>query len=298
MEKSWYVYVLRCRDESLYTGMTDDLSKRLAAHNAGKGAKYTRGRSPVFLAYSELCEDAAEARRREYAIKQLTREEKLELIAGKGSAMTLEEFQKAYARLGPAPKTAEIDRFCRKLIQKRVDVSFLHKTLETDDRYYRAYFYISMRSLKTPEERMAFVEAHFHLMHDWWHTDTLIPFLGDGLDFDFALEKAREYVNSPLPYARRWGYVLFIPRLVRDPQRIEPLFSLLHNDEAYHVVMAEAWLISYLAMCDARRTFEYLKTCDLDYSIVGKAVQKICDSYVVPPEIKEQFKTLRPFRRK
>ncbi len=298
MEKSWYVYMLRCRDDSLYTGMTDDLEKRLASHNAGKGAKYTRGRGPVELVYREACESATDARKREFAIKQLNREEKLALISGKGSAMTLEDFEKAYARLGPSPKTADIDRFSRKLLQKRVDVSFLRKTLETDDRYFRAYFYISTHSLKTPEQRMAFVEDHFHLMRDWWHTDTLIPYLGEDLDFDYALQKAREYVKSPLPYARRWGYVLFIPRLVRDPGRIEPLFSLFQNEDVYHVVMAEAWLLSYLAMCDAQRTIEYLKNCDLAYNIVGKAIQKICDSYVISPADKARFKALRPIRRK
>ncbi len=80
MEKKWYVYILRCRDGTLYTGMTDDLLKRLGAHNAGKGAKYTRGRGPVELVYHEQLETKAEACRREYAIKQLTRQEKTELI--------------------------------------------------------------------------------------------------------------------------------------------------------------------------------------------------------------------------
>ncbi len=80
MEKKWYVYILRCRDDTLYTGMTDDLEKRLAAHNAGKGAKYTRGRGPVTMVYTEEVETKVEACRREYRIKRLTRQEKLELI--------------------------------------------------------------------------------------------------------------------------------------------------------------------------------------------------------------------------
>ncbi len=80
MEKKWYVYILRCRDGTLYTGMTDDLHKRIAAHNAGKGAKYTRGRGPVELVYHEQLETKAEACKREFAIKQLTRQEKIELI--------------------------------------------------------------------------------------------------------------------------------------------------------------------------------------------------------------------------
>ncbi len=80
MEKKWYVYILRCRDDTLYTGMTDDLEKRLTAHNAGKGAKYTRGRGPVTLVYHEAFDTATDARKREYRIKQLTRQQKLALI--------------------------------------------------------------------------------------------------------------------------------------------------------------------------------------------------------------------------
>lgn len=76
----WYVYVLRCGDGTLYTGTTDDVAHRLAAHRAGKGAKYTRGRGPLELLYTEQCPDRSAALRREYAIKQLSREEKLHLI--------------------------------------------------------------------------------------------------------------------------------------------------------------------------------------------------------------------------
>ena len=79
----WYVYILRCGDGTLYTGSTDNVEKRLATHRAGKGAKYTRGRGPLELAYSEQLPDKSAALRREYEIKQLTRQEKLELIAQK-----------------------------------------------------------------------------------------------------------------------------------------------------------------------------------------------------------------------
>ena len=78
----WYVYILRCGDGTLYTGSTDDVEKRLAAHRAGKGAKYTRGRGPLELAYFEPLPDKSSALRREYEIKQLTRQEKLKLIGG------------------------------------------------------------------------------------------------------------------------------------------------------------------------------------------------------------------------
>ena len=76
----WYVYILRCGDGTLYTGITDDVEKRLAAHAAGKGAKYTRGRGPLELRYTEEVSDKSAALKREIAIKKLSRVEKLKLL--------------------------------------------------------------------------------------------------------------------------------------------------------------------------------------------------------------------------
>ena len=77
---SWFVYMLRCGDGTLYTGITDDIQRRLAAHRAGKGAKYTRGRGPLELVYQEELPDKSDALKREYAIKRLRREEKEQLL--------------------------------------------------------------------------------------------------------------------------------------------------------------------------------------------------------------------------
>lgn len=78
-----YVYMIECSDGSYYTGYTNDLKKRLAAHNAGKGAKYTKSRRPVRLIYQENFDNKKDALKREYAIKQLTRSEKETLINDK-----------------------------------------------------------------------------------------------------------------------------------------------------------------------------------------------------------------------
>ena len=79
------VYILRCGDGTLYTGCTSDLARRLRAHSAGKGAKYTRARLPVELVYHEPAADKSQALRREAAIKALRRAEKLALIQGADS---------------------------------------------------------------------------------------------------------------------------------------------------------------------------------------------------------------------
>ena len=79
------VYMLRCGDGSLYTGWTNDLEKRVKAHQAGKGGKYTRSRLPVTLVWYEVCADRVEAMSREWHIKRLPREEKIKLIGGEFS---------------------------------------------------------------------------------------------------------------------------------------------------------------------------------------------------------------------
>lgn len=77
---SWFVYILRCGDGTLYTGITDDVERRLAVHRSGKGAKYTRGRGPLEVVYREEVPDKSAALRRERAIKGLSRVQKEALI--------------------------------------------------------------------------------------------------------------------------------------------------------------------------------------------------------------------------
>ena len=74
-EKIWFLYILRCGDGTLYTGITTDVAARFAQHQAGKGAKYTRGRGPLEVVYTEECGDHSAALKRELAIKALPREE-------------------------------------------------------------------------------------------------------------------------------------------------------------------------------------------------------------------------------
>ena len=78
--KEWLVYILRCQDDTLYTGITNDLKNRLQAHKEKRGARYTRARLPVTLVYQENASSRSQASRREAAIKKLTRQKKLNLI--------------------------------------------------------------------------------------------------------------------------------------------------------------------------------------------------------------------------
>ena len=83
----WCVYVVSCRDASLYVGITNDLDKRLASHNAGKGGRYTRSRRPVALAFVRKCRSATVARRLEVVLKRLDRPRRLRLIAGDAAVL-------------------------------------------------------------------------------------------------------------------------------------------------------------------------------------------------------------------
>lgn len=76
-----YVYILECKDKTLYTGWTTDLDKRIKNHNDGQGAKYTKARRPVTLVYYETYEDKSNALKREYEIKQYSRQDKLKMIS-------------------------------------------------------------------------------------------------------------------------------------------------------------------------------------------------------------------------
>jgi len=79
--RNWFLYIVRCSDGTLYTGITTEISRRVKEHNARKGAFYTKNKTPVKLVYQEDAKDRSEALKREKAIKRLTRKEKLELIA-------------------------------------------------------------------------------------------------------------------------------------------------------------------------------------------------------------------------
>lgn len=101
---SGYTYMLRCADDTLYCGWTSDLTARLAAHNSGKGAKYTRGRGPVTLVYSELFDTQSEAMRREAALKKLSRAQKLALIERQNTGELLTVYDADGRACGERPR--------------------------------------------------------------------------------------------------------------------------------------------------------------------------------------------------
>lgn len=207
--------------------------------------------------------------------------------------MNLSEFEAEFSQLGSNYKTKDVDRFNRSLIKRKEDVSFLKDIVLSKQEYHRTYFQVSLAEKKGIEEKFAFIEENFDKLQDWWHVDQLSQFVDKELTFDFGYEKAKVYVQSELPFARRWGYVLFMPSLVKEACVAEKIFPLFKDDDEYYVQMAEAWLISYLGIYEPEKTLAYLEGCPLKYNIAGKGIQKICDSFRVSRDWKERFKEVR-----
>lgn len=115
------------------------------------------------------------------------------------------------------------------------------------------------------------------------------------LDYETARRYTEKYLQSDDLFVRRWGYVLWISKLCRDEAHVDELLSLMKNDNAYYVQMAQAWLIAELAVFFPEQVWQWMDSENaLYYNINGKAIQKICDSFRVSAANKERFKALRP----
>ncbi len=190
-------------------------------------------------------------------------------------------------------KTSAIDAYNKNLIKKGVDVSDLAPHILSEQILHRTYFQVSLARLKSVREQFEFIERNAKLLQDWWHVDQLIQFIKKPIDFNFAYKKAKEYVNSPLTFLRRWGYVLFLTGLQKDPVNTNKILSLIKDDSEYYVQMAEAWLLCDLAIFNFDAVYKFLQTTKINYNITGKAVQKCCDSFRLSAEQKNALKDLR-----
>ncbi len=207
--------------------------------------------------------------------------------------MDLRQFEQEFSSLGTDYKTKDLDKFNRGLIKRCEDVSFLRDIVLGKQQYHRTFFQVSLAQRANLEEKLEFIEENFDLLQDWWHVDQLSQFVDKYLTFDYVYEKAKEYIKNDKPFVRRWGYVIFMPSLVKDIDVVDKLLALFKDDDEYYVQMAEAWLISYLGIYAPEKTLLYLEHCSLNYNIVGKAIQKICDSFRVSDEWKIKFREVR-----
>ena len=203
--------------------------------------------------------------------------------------LTREQVQADIDALPENYKTKDMDALIKRYVKSKADVSALREHILTEQQFHRIYFYVTLEQIHDVNGRLAFINDNL-LFEDWWHTDELIKYVAD-LDFDTALSYAKRYVTSDDPFVRRWGYVMFISRLGRG--HADALLPLMENHDHYYVQMGEAWLIAELAVDEPEEAYRWMETNGLNYSINGKAIQKISDSYRISCEWKDRFKGLR-----
>ncbi|MBQ2711414.1 MAG: DNA alkylation repair protein [Clostridia bacterium] len=190
-------------------------------------------------------------------------------------------------------RTADVDRYNKLLIKDKEDVSQLKDFALSNQMVHRTYFQVSLGLINSVEQQFLFIEQNEDLLQDWWHVDQLTQFIKRPVDFSFALSKAQQYIASSKPFVRRWGYVLFLVGLQKDRNYTEQILSLMKDDDEYYVQMAEAWLIADLAVFNVEAVKSFLQTSKLKYNILGKATQKMCDSFRISQQDKAFVKSLR-----
>lgn len=190
-------------------------------------------------------------------------------------------------------KTADIDVIAKDYLKRHVDVEPLYPYIDESGPIFRIYFVISLKNIKDYDAQMTFIETHFHHLQDWWHVDLLLQLLTKAPSFDYVYNKAKTYVQSPLPFVRRWGYVIFLSGFQKQPEHTKKILQLFHDDDAYYVQMGEAWLLADLAIYNPEEVLAFIATKPLHYAIMGKGIQKISDSFRISDEIKIRAKNLR-----
>ncbi len=192
-------------------------------------------------------------------------------------------------------KTADVDAIAEQYLKDGVDVAPLYDHIKESGSILRIYFYVSLKSIEGFENQIKFIEDHFQDLNDWWHVDMLPQLIrkNKAPSFDFVYNKAKEYVNYPLTFARRWGYVIFLAGFQKDPTQTKKILSLFHDDEEYYVQMAEAWLLADLAIFNPQDVLDFIASKPLHYNIIGKGIQKMSDSFRIDDEIKTRAKELR-----
>lgn len=209
-------------------------------------------------------------------------------------------YEQTKARLATTKKlnTAAIDQIAKEYLKGGVDITSLYPYLKESGAIHRIYFVVSLKKIKSFEAQLTFIEEHFAFLNDWWHVDLLLQLLRPAPSFEYVFNKAKDYVLSALPFVRRWGYVIFLSGHQKDSLHTKEIISLMKNDDAYYVQMGMAWLLADLAVYNPEVVLDYIGKPRLQYAIIGKAIQKICDSYRISELVKIRAKALRVLYKK
>lgn len=188
-------------------------------------------------------------------------------------------------------KAKDIDFFIKNHINE--DVSNLRKYVYGSYLYFRIYFKISLKKLKTNKEKLDFVENNLDLFCDWWSTDMIGQFLNKKLDFDDHFRRAKRYIKIPNTFTKRFAYVLFINNLASDKSHLNDILSLIKDSDEYYVEMAIAWLLCELCVYHEKEIIKFIKEAKINNNIKRMAINKIRDSFRISNETKETLKDYR-----
>ncbi|MDY0345103.1 MAG: DNA alkylation repair protein [Bacilli bacterium] len=209
-------------------------------------------------------------------------------------------FEETIKRLNQIKKirTKDIDLIAKDYLIDNADITDLYPHIRENSAIHRIYFVVSLKRINNYNQQLLFIERHFEYLQDWWHVDILTQLLLKDPGFEYVYRKAKEYVLSDMLFVRRWGYVIFLTGFQKEPEHTKAIIQLMHDDNEYYVQMAEAWLLADLAIYNPNEVFDYIKLKNLNYNIIGKAIQKICDSFRISEDYKKRVKELRALYKK
>ena len=192
-------------------------------------------------------------------------------------------------------KTKDLDEMSKYIIKNNLDVSVLRPfVIKEDYLFNRIYFQVSLYYLKDDfNKQLDFIKNNLNNLNDWWHVDQINQFLNN-VNINSLYEFSKYLINNyKEEFIVRLGYVLLLKDVYKNIDYLDKIFKLFKDDDQYYVIMAEAWLISFLYMKFPSKTYIFLKNSPLNLKIKLKAISKIIDSFQVNDEEKTKIKKLR-----
>lgn len=192
-------------------------------------------------------------------------------------------------------KVKYLDELAKIFIKENKNIEDLQDFLKDKDNHYlrRIYFQVNLMRRKTLKEKFEFIDNNLKLLQRWEDTDMILNYLPKKSCNSAIFFKARSYIKEKDEFSKRLGYVLLLNQVYKEKVFLNEIFKLFENDQRYYVLMAQAWVISYLYMKFPLETYDFLKNSNLSYKIKSKAISKILDSYQIDNFEKEKVRKLR-----
>lgn len=209
--------------------------------------------------------------------------------------MNTKQYIDSYLSNYPKIKVKYLDELAKIFIKENKNIEDLQEFLKDKDNHYlrRIYFQVNLIRRKTLKEKFEFIDNNLKLLQRWEDTDMILNYLSKKSCNSAIFFKARSYIKEKDEFSKRLGYVLLLNQVYKEKVFLNEIFKLFENDERYYVLMAQAWVISFLYMKFPLETYDFLKNSNLSYKIKSKAISKILDSYQIDNIEKEKVRKLR-----